>query len=132
MSVGLYSREVVAAWLGKRVDEIDRMTEDDGLPCVLLPSEKRTRAKFAASQLTDWLNARSKRRWTIHDVIAELDRCVPRAEDPVIERQLEGVNELRGLCEAAASVLRDGKACPRLLGAMAAVVAEIQPKGVAA
>lgn len=34
MSMGLYSREVVAAWLGKRVEEIERMIEEDDLPAV--------------------------------------------------------------------------------------------------
>lgn len=35
MSAGLYSREVVAAWLGKRVEEIERMIEEDELPAEL-------------------------------------------------------------------------------------------------
>jgi len=36
MSAGLYSREVVASLLGKRVEEIERMIKEDGLlrcPC---------------------------------------------------------------------------------------------------
>jgi hypothetical protein len=74
MSMGLYSRETVAAWLGKRVAEVDRMIREDGLPAVPVPSGKRIRHKFSASQLTIWLNQRATMRWTVDMLRDELDR----------------------------------------------------------
>ena len=110
MSMGLYSREVVAAWLGKRVEEIERMIEEDDLPAVKMPSAERVRHKFSATQLTAWLNKRSNRRWTVDEVIAELERCVTREIDPALAEALGKVAELRALCEAAeAALLRSGE-----------------------
>ena len=76
MSAGLYSREVVAKLLGKRLAEIDRMIAEDGLPAVEVPSGKRVRYKFAASMLLGWLNGRTRNhQWTLEMLIEELDRC---------------------------------------------------------
>ena len=84
MSAGLYSREVVATLLGKRVEEIDRMIKEDGLPAVALKSGKRVRYKFAASMLLVWLNMQTENlAWTIEMLLQELDRCVQAEATPV-------------------------------------------------
>jgi len=132
MSVGLYSREVVAVFLGKKVEEVERMIDEDDLPAVPLMSEKRTRHKFSATQLTAWLNKRAKgQRWTVDQVIAELDRCVPDPAITAASAKLVKVGELQALCEAASRTLRNGLDCPRLLRAMADVVEELKPKEAA-
>ena len=128
MSVGLYSREVVAAMLGKRVEEIERMIEEDGLPAVKMPSAEH---KFSATQLTAWLNKRSNRRWTVEEVIAELERCVTR-ENPALAEALGKVAELRALCEAAeAALLRSGE-CPRVMRALHDLAGELNREAKAA
>lgn len=130
MSMGLYSREVVAAWLGKRVEEIERMIEEDGL-AVKMPSAERVRHKFSATQLTAWLNKRSNRRWTVEEVIAELERCVTR-ENPALAEALGKVAELRALCEAAeAALLRSGE-CPRVMRALQDLAGELNREAKAA
>lgn len=132
MSMGLYSREVVAAWLGKRVEEIGRMIEEDDLPAVKMPSAERARHKFSATQLTAWLNKRSNRRWTVDEVIAELERCVTREIDPALAEALGKVAELRALCEAAeAALLRSGE-CPRVMRALQDLAGELNPEAKAA
>lgn len=124
--------ETVAAWLGKRAEEVKRMVEEDGLPALPLMSEKRTRLKFAASGLTSWLNRRAKnQRLTIDEVIAELDRCAPHVGDPVIKSRLGKVTELRALCDAAERTLRGGADCPRLVRAIVNVVDELKAEGCA-
>lgn len=131
MSVGLYSREVVAAMLGKRVEEIERMIEEDGL-AVKMPSAERVRHKFSAPQLTAWLNKRSNRRWTVDEVIAELERCVTREIDPALAEALGKVAELRALCEAAeAALLRSGE-CPRVMRALQDLAGELNREAKAA
>jgi hypothetical protein len=76
MSAGLYSREVVAKLLGKKVTEIERMIQEDGLPAVALKSGQRVRYKFAASMLLVWMNQHTRnQKWTIEMLIQELDRC---------------------------------------------------------
>jgi hypothetical protein len=82
MSLGLYSRDVVAAWLGKRVAELERMVAEDGFPAVKLPAAKRVRYKFSISQMVVWLNARSTAKWTIETLEAELDRAAARMKQP--------------------------------------------------
>jgi hypothetical protein len=74
MKAGLYSRETVAAWLGKRPTEINRMVEEDGLPAVKLGSALKVRYKFSAAQLQRWLNARSNVHWTVAELHDELSR----------------------------------------------------------
>jgi hypothetical protein len=81
MSMGLYSRDVVAAWLGKRVDELERMVREDKFPAIQLPAAKRVRYKFSLSQMVIWLNERSNSRWTIAQLEAELDRVAGRMRD---------------------------------------------------
>jgi hypothetical protein len=81
MSLGLYSREVVAAWLGKRVAELERMVEEDGFPAIKLPSAKRIRYKFSVGQMVVWLNGRSTARWTVAELEEELDRVAARMKD---------------------------------------------------
>jgi len=46
---------------------------------VPVPGDKRQRYKFGATQLTAWLNKRSKgARWTVDEVIAELTQLRAR------------------------------------------------------
>jgi hypothetical protein len=81
MSLGLYSRDVVAAWLGKRVDELERMVREDRFPAIQLPAPQRVRYKFSLSQMVVWLNERSTARWTIEQLEDELDRVAARMKD---------------------------------------------------
>lgn len=127
MSAGLYSREVVATFLGKRVEEIERMIEEDGLPAVPVPGDKRQRYKFGATQLTAWLNKRSKgARWTVDEVIAELARCAPdKGRDSAVEA-LAKVQELRDLCEVAERSYRRGLRCAKIESAIVQVASELK------
>lgn len=132
MSVGLYSRETVAAFLGKKLDEIERMIEEDGLPAVPVPSASKVRHKFSAVQLLAWLNQRSRKRWTLSEVTAELDRCEPQTADPEREAKLCRVTELKLLCDTAETALRNGTDCPRVMRAIADVVTELNREACAA
>jgi hypothetical protein len=80
MRAGLYSRETVAQWLGKKPTEINRMVEEDGLPAVRLGSALKVRYKFSAAQLQAWLNARSNVQWSITELHDELSRVQDWAE----------------------------------------------------
>ena len=125
MSAGLYTLEAVATFLGKKREEIKRMIEEDALPSVKLPSSQREGHKFSASQLAVWLNKRGATRWSVDEVIAELDRCVPSQADPQIEVTLATVTELRSLCDAATTTLRSGRTCPRVITALLQVAADL-------
>lgn len=81
MSIGLYSRDVVAAWLRKRVDEVERMIREDGLPAVSLPSAGRTRYKFSATHLAKWMSARSNVIWDATEIRRELDAVIAQRKD---------------------------------------------------
>ena len=123
---GLYSREEVAAFFGKKVEDVKRMIAEDGLPVVVMPGKTRGRSKFSALQLWRWLNARSATRWTVEDVIAELERCVPSQEKRCALPVLARIVELQGLCAAAEVALRKGVICARLLRAIGTVVGELE------
>ena len=132
VSVGLYPLETVACFLRKKRQEVLRMIQEDGLPSVRLPSEKREgTAKFSATQLTAWLNKHGQ-RWTVEELIGELDRCQASEPDPLIVSRLGLVSELRTLCEAAERSLRAGRNCPRTVKAIGQAVAELQGEGEAA
>jgi hypothetical protein len=133
MKPGLYSRGTVALFLRKKVEEIERMIEEDGLPAVPVPSTARQpRHKFSATQLTTWLNLRSTTKWTVEQVIAELDRCEPSKVDATMQAALEAVTELRSLCDAAEPMLRKGLPCPRLVKSIKDVAKELSVEGAAA
>lgn len=84
MSAGLYSRDVVAKWMGKRVTELERMIREDGLPSVRLPARQKVRHKFSASQLVRWLNQRSNMAWTVELLREELDAINDQQEEEVV------------------------------------------------
>ena len=126
MSAGLYSREIVARFLGKRPRDIDRMIEDDHLPAVPVPGEKEVRYKFGATQLCAWLNESAKgRRWTLDELILELSRCESESDGSEYAESLALVQELQTLCEAAARHLAQGRACPKTMRAIVDVAKEI-------
>lgn len=132
MRTGLYSLATVAKFLGKRPRDMERMIEEDGLPAVPVPGEEESRYKFAATQLCAWLNARSKgRRWTVEEVIAELDRCEASRDVDDFAGSLALVRELQTLCEAAQSSLSRGQACPNTMKAICNVAKGISTEEAA-
>ncbi len=132
MSMGLYSREVVAAWLGKKVEELERMIGEDGFPAVPVPSGQRIRHKFSAEQMVVWLNKRGGVRWTVEQLINELERCAPNPARVAAEETLAKVVAIGALCETAERGLQRGLDVKRVVKAISELADELNQGGCAA
>lgn len=55
MSKGLRKRSELARYLGKPPEEIDRMTEEDGLPHMRLPGSSRPSNRYRLRDVWEWL-----------------------------------------------------------------------------
>ncbi len=51
----LRKRSEIARYLGKPPEEVDRMTEEDGLPCVRLPGASKPSVRFRLRDFHGWL-----------------------------------------------------------------------------
>lgn len=80
MSVGLYTVAHVAAYLGKRPQEVAKMIDRDGLPAVNLPGEARVVRKITLHGLHRWLSERAVggRFMTVDELARELSGEVLR------------------------------------------------------
>lgn len=74
---GLYTTSEVAAFFRVKPSDIIRMTEEDGLPAILLPGKKRPVRKFSATALHRWISERSTgTALPIENFLAELARAL--------------------------------------------------------
>jgi hypothetical protein len=80
MSRGLYSIAQIARYLGKRPPEVSRMIEEDGLPAVCLPGEKRMGRKITLHGLHGWMAERALGRgfMTVEQLAWEIERAQSR------------------------------------------------------
>lgn len=81
---GLMTREEVAAYLRVRPAEVSRLVDEDGLPVIELPGQKRLVRKFSAMALHGWLVKHSKGEPIgLEAFLREIEDCRRRlASDP--------------------------------------------------
>lgn len=76
----LYTVADLALWMRVPREEVERMVEEDGMPCLRLPGDARPKIKFAPRHLWEWLNETATKRWMkIEDLISDIDYAISSA-----------------------------------------------------
>lgn len=85
----LYSIQDVATYLRKRRNEVVRLIDEDGLPAVNLPGERRMGRKITLHGLHRWLSARAVGGdfITVQELAAEMAACVDAPATSPVRRE---------------------------------------------
>lgn len=86
---GLYTVQQVARYLGKRHQAVARLIEQDGLPAVSIPADKRPVRKIPLHGLHRWLAARAVggKFISAEELATEMAACTS-AETAAAERRI--------------------------------------------
>lgn len=100
MKASLYSKAVVARWMGKRPQDIQGLIEKDGLPCIPVPCDTGPQDRITLHGLHRWCAGRSKGGafMTVDELAHELELCdageqeLPGAAEITLLEQLEALS----------------------------------------
>lgn len=96
MSMHLRKTKEVARYLGKDTQEIARLVDEDGLPCVRLPGPQRPSIRFRLADVFAWLRQYQRGgAMTLEDFVREFDEAqlcgALRGQKPETRDQREAV-----------------------------------------
>jgi excisionase family DNA binding protein len=101
MSRGLYTVAEIARYFGTRSQEITRMIQDDGLPVVKLPGEKKPVRKITLHGLHAWMSQRHDgvAFMSVEALAAEIEAAQAAEQAGVQALPSEDVHALRAAAE---------------------------------
>jgi hypothetical protein len=101
MSRGLYTVAEIARYFGSRPQEVARMIQEDGLPSVNLPGEKRPVRKITLHGMHAWMSQR-------HDGVAfmSVEALAAEIDAAQAESGVTGVTGMTGVTDVGLAHLR--------------------------
>lgn len=133
MKGSLYSKAVIARWMGKRPQDIQDLINNHGLPAVPVPCESGTQDRITLHGLHRWCAERSKgaKFMTVEELAHELeladagDQALPGAAEMTL------LEELEALSATVRTALRKGLEPRHARGALKKVIADWQTQQAA-
>lgn len=109
MKVSLYSKAVIARWMGKRAQDIQELINNHGLPAVPVPCDAGTQDRITLHGLHRWCAERSKGAafMSVDDLAHELELCDADQELPGAA-EITLLEELETLSAAVRAALGKG------------------------
>lgn len=126
MKVSLYSKAVVARWLGKRPQDIQDLIVNHGLPAVPVPCESGTQDRITLHGLHRWCAARSKgaKFMTVDELAHELELCDAADQELPGAAEITLLEELETLSASIRASLSKGLEPRHTRGALQKVIEE--------
>lgn len=133
MRASLYTKAVVARWMGKRPQDIQELINSHGLPAVPMPCESGTQDRITLHGLHRWCAERSKgsKFMTVEELAHELELCEAGNQESPSAAEVTLLQELEALSAAVRDALSRGIEPRHARGALKTAIAEWQTRQAA-
>lgn len=133
MKGSLYSKAVIARWMGKRAQDIQDLINNHGLPAVPVPCESGTQDRITLHGLHRWCAARSKGSafMSVDELAHELELCDAGDQQMPGAVEIGLLSELEALSASVRAALSKGIEPRHARGALKTAIEEWQTQQAA-